>query len=147
MTEHKVLFNREQIMEIIPHRDPFLLIDEIIEMENRTIKAVKYVKESEYYFAGHFPQEKVMPGVLIVETLAQAGAVAILSEEKFRGKIAFFGGIKNAKFRNKVVPGDELLLEVTMEKLGSRAGTASAKATVVGSGKLACECEIMFVIV
>jgi len=141
-----MLLNREQIMEIIPHRDPFLLIDEVTEMEEGTIKAIKHVRESEYYFAGHFPQEKVMPGVLIVETLAQAGAVAILSLDKFRGKIAYFGGIKNAKFRNKVVPGDDLELEVEMTKLGSRAGTAIAKAVIAGSGKIACECEIMFVI-
>jgi 3-hydroxyacyl-[acyl-carrier-protein] dehydratase len=141
-----MLMNREQIMEIIPHRDPFLLIDEVTEMDGRTIKAVKHVRESEYYFAGHFPQEKVMPGVLIVETLAQAGAVAILSMEKFRGKTAYFGGIKNAKFRNKVVPGDELTLEVELTKLGSRAGTATAKAVIAGTDKTACECEIMFVI-
>lgn len=140
-----MLMNREQIMEIIPHRDPFLLIDEVTEMGERTIKAVKHVRETEYYFAGHFPQEKVMPGVLIVETLAQAGAVAILSLEKFRGKTAYFG-IKNAKFRNKVVPGDDLELEVEMTKLGSRAGAATAKAVIAGTGKVACECEIMFVI-
>lgn len=141
-----MLMDKEQIMKVIPHRDPFLLIDEITEMGERTIKAVKHVRESEYYFAGHFPQEKVMPGVLIVETLAQAGAVAILSLEKFRGKTAYFGGIKNAKFRNKVVPGDDLELEVEMTKLGSRAGAAAAKAVISGTGRVACECEIMFVI-
>ena len=141
-----MLMNREQIMEIIPHRDPFLLIDEVTEMGERTIKAVKHVRETEYYFAGHFPQEKVMPGVLIVETLAQAGAVAILSLEKFRGKTAYFGGIKNDKFRNKVVPGDDLEIEVEMTKLGSRAGAATAKAVIAETGKVACECEIMFVI-
>ena len=141
-----MLMNREEIMEIIPHRDPFLLIDEVTEMEGDTITAVKHVKESEYYFAGHFPQEKVMPGVLIVETLAQAGAVAILSREKFRGKIAYFGGIKEAKFRNKVVPGDDLILQVTLTKLGSRAGTADARAIIAESGKVACQCQLMFVI-
>lgn len=141
-----MLMDKEQIMKVIPHRDPFLLIDEITEMGESTIKAVKHVRESEYYFAGHFPQEKVMPGVLIVETLAQAGAVAILSLEKFRGKTAYFGGIKNAKFRNKVVPGDDLELEVEMTKLGSRAGAATAKAVISGTGRVACECEIMFVI-
>lgn len=141
-----MLMNREQIMEIIPHRDPFLLIDEVTEMGERSIKAVKHVRETEYYFAGHFPQEKVMPGVLIVETLAQAGATAILSMEKFRGKTAYFGGIKNAKFRNKVVPGDDLELEVELTKLGSRAGAATAKAVIAATGKVACECEIMFVI-
>ncbi len=149
------LMDREQIMEIIPHRDPFLLIDEIESMEEEKgeITAIKYVKESEYYFQGHFPQKKVMPGVLIVEALAQAGAVAILSRERFRGKLAYFGGIKNAKFRNQVVPGDTLRLEVTMEKLGSRAGTAKGTALILPKDgaqeekdTIACQCDIMFVI-
>lgn len=150
------LMDREQIKEIIPHRDPFLLIDEIesIDEEKGEITAIKYVKESEYYFEGHFPQKKVMPGVLIVEALAQAGAVAILSRERFRGKLAYFGGIKNAKFRNQVVPGDTLRLSVTMEKLGSRAGTARGTAEILprdgafGEEKpqIACQCDIMFVI-
>ncbi len=137
------LMNREQIMEILPHRDPFLLIDEVTEMETgKSVKAVKYVDEKEYYFEGHFPQEKVMPGVLIVEALAQAGGVAILSMPDNKGKIAYFGGIKNAKFRQKVVPGDKLELEVTLDKVRSKAGTGTAVATV--GGKMACRCEIMF---
>lgn len=137
--------DREQIKEIIPHRDPFLLIDEVVEMEEgKRIIAIKYVREEEYYFQGHFPQEKVMPGVLIVEALAQAGAVAILSMEEHRGKIAYFGGIKEAKFRQKVFPGDTLRLEVVMERLRSKAGYGKAKAYL--GDKLACECEIMFAI-
>ena len=150
------LMDRTQIIEIIPHRDPFLLIDEIESMdeEKGEITAIKYVKETEYYFEGHFPEKKVMPGVLIVEALAQAGAVAILSREKFKGKLAFFGGIKNAKFRNQVTPGDTLKLQVTMEKLGSRAGTAKGTAIILpknGEPKpekpiIACQCDILFVI-
>ena len=137
--------DKEQIKEIIPHRDPFLLIDEIIEMEEgKRVVAMKYVNEKEYYFEGHFPQEKVMPGVLIVEALAQAGAVAILSMEEHRGKIAYFGGIKEAKFRQKVFPGDTLRLEVVMERLRSKAGYGKAKAYL--GDKVACECEIMFAI-
>ncbi len=141
-----MLFNKEQIKEIIPHRDPFLLIDEVESMEGNRITAIKHVSEKEYYFEGHFPQEKLMPGVLIVESLAQTGAVAILSEERFRGKIAYFGGIRNAKFRNKVVPGDDLILNVELLKLRSRAGTAAGKAIIAESGNVACECEILFVI-
>ncbi|MGI6732176.1 MAG: 3-hydroxyacyl-ACP dehydratase FabZ [Anaerovoracaceae bacterium] len=140
-----MLLNKEQIKEIIPHRDPFLLIDEVIEIEEgKRVVALKHVKAEEYYFEGHFPQEKVMPGVLIVEALAQAGAVAILSLEANKGKIAYFGGIKNAKFRQKVTPGDTLRLEVTLERLRSKAGTGQAVAYL--DDKVACECEIMFVI-
>jgi 3-hydroxyacyl-[acyl-carrier-protein] dehydratase len=140
-----VILNREQIQEIIPHRDPFLLIDEIVEMEEgKRVVAIKYVKEEEYYFKGHFPQEQVMPGVLIVEALAQAGAVAILSMEEHRGKIAYFGGIKEAKFRQKVFPGDTLRLEVELERLRSKAGFGKAVAYL--GDKVACQCEIMFAI-
>jgi 3-hydroxyacyl-[acyl-carrier-protein] dehydratase len=140
-----VKLDREQIKEIIPHRDPFLLIDEIIEMEEgKRVVAMKYVNADEYYFQGHFPQEKVMPGVLIVEALAQAGAVAILSMEEHRGKIAYFGGIKEAKFRQKVVPGDTLRLEVVMDRLRSKAGYGKAIAYL--GDKIACQCEIMFAI-
>jgi len=138
-----MILDKEQIKEIIPHREPFLLIDGIEELESgKRVVAVKYVSADEYYFQGHFPQEKVMPGVLIVEALAQAGAVAILSMEENKGKIAYFGGIKEAKFRQKVVPGDTLRLEVTLDRLRSRAGLGSAKAWL--GDKLACQCEIMF---
>jgi 3-hydroxyacyl-[acyl-carrier-protein] dehydratase len=140
-----MLYNKEQIKEIIPHRDPFLLIDEVESMEEgKEIVAIKHVDPSEYYFEGHFPQEKVMPGVLIIEALAQAGAVAILSMEQNRGKIAYFGGIKEAKFRTKVVPGDTLRLEVKIDRLRSSAGTGIGVAMV--GDKVACQCHLMFAI-
>ena len=137
--------NQEQIKSIIPHREPFLLIDEIVEMEEgKSITAIKNVDEKEYYFQGHFPQEKVMPGVLIVEALAQAGAVAILSMPEHKGKIAYFGGIKDAKFRLKVVPGDQLRLHVDISRMRSRIGTGIAKAYL--GDKVACQCHLMFAI-
>ncbi len=140
-----MLMNKEQIMEIIPHRDPFLLIDEVEEMEvGKSITAIKHVSPEEYYFKGHFPKEPVMPGVLIVETLAQAGAVAVLSMEEYRGKTAYFGGIKNAKFRQKVKPGDTLKLVVELDRMRRQAGTGICTAYV--DGKVACKCEILFAI-
>lgn len=140
-----MLYNKEEIKNIIPHRDPFLLIDEIESMETgKSIVAVKNVNAAEYYFKGHFPQEKVMPGVLIIEALAQAGAVAILSIDANKGKIAYFGGIKNAKFRQKVVPGDTLRLEVEIDRLRSNAGTGIGIAYV--GDKMVCKCELMFAI-
>ena len=140
-----MLMDREKIKEIIPHREPFLLIDEVLEMEEgKRIVALKYVKADEYYFAGHFPQEKIMPGVLQLEALAQAGAVAILSMPEHKGKIAYFGGVKDAKFRQKVIPGDCLRLEVTLDRLRSHAGTGTASAYV--GDKLVCRCELLFAI-
>ena len=138
-----MLMNQEQIKEVIPHREPFLLVDEVLEMEaGKSITAVKYVREDEYYFQGHFPERKVMPGVLEVEALAQAGAIAVLSLPENKGKLAFFGSIKEAKFKHQVVPGDTLTLKVHFEKLRSRAGTGKAEAYV--GDKLACKCEFMF---
>jgi 3-hydroxyacyl-[acyl-carrier-protein] dehydratase len=140
-----MLLNKEQIKEIIPHRDPFLLIDEIEELEpGKRVVAVKHVREEEYYFEGHFPQEKVMPGVLIVEALSQAGAVGVLSMPENKGRIAYFAGIKEAKFRDKVVPGDTLRLEVALEHLRSRAGTGTAVA--YKGEKVACSAQITFVL-
>jgi 3-hydroxyacyl-[acyl-carrier-protein] dehydratase len=139
----KPLIDKEGIKQIIPHRDPFLLIDEIVELDpgNRVV-GIKYVNKDEYYFAGHFPKEPVMPGVLIVEALAQTGAVAILSLPEHKGKTAYFGGIKSARFRQKVVPGDVLRLEVVLGRLRSSAGTGQATAYV--HDKVVCECEILF---
>ncbi len=140
-----MLYNKEEIKNIIPHRDPFLLIDEVESMETgKSIVAIKNVNAAEYYFEGHFPQEKVMPGVLIIEALAQAGAVAILSMEVNKGKIAYFGGIKSAKFRQKVVPGDTLRLVVEIDRLRSNAGTGIGTAYV--GDKMVCKCELMFAI-
>lgn len=136
---------KEEIMDIIPHRDPFLLIDEVIEMEEgKRIVAIKNVSADEYYFKGHFPQEKVMPGVLIIEALAQAGAVAVLSLPQNKGRIAYFGGIKDAKFREKVVPGDTLRLELEIENLRSRGGMGVG--AVYKGEKLCCRASIMFML-
>lgn len=139
------MLNKEQIKEIIPHRDPFLLIDEITELEaGKRAVGIKYVSEDEYYFKGHFPEQPVMPGVLIVESLAQVGAVIVLSLPDFKGKIALFGSIKNARFRKIVRPGDVLRLEVEMVTLRSRMGVGMAKAYV--GEDVACDCEITFMI-
>jgi len=133
------------IQEIIPHRYPFLLIDKIESLESgKSAVGYKNVTMNEYFFQGHFPQEPVMPGVLIVEALAQVGAVAILSEEKYKGKIAYFAGINNLKFRQKVVPGDVLRLEVEIIKVKGPIGIGKAIATV--DGKKAVEGELTFAI-
>ena len=133
------------IQTILPHRYPFLLIDRVIEMEEgKRCVALKNVTMNETFFQGHFPQEPVMPGVLIIEALAQTGAVAMLSMEEFKGKIAFFGGIDKAKFRGKVVPGDTLRLEVEMIKIKRNAGIGKGIAYV--DGKKVAEGELTFMI-
>lgn len=135
------LLNTKQIMEIIPHRHPFLLIDTIEELEaGKRAVGKKCVSFNEPYFAGHFPNEPVMPGVLIIEAMAQAGAVAILSKPGQEGKTAYFAGIQNAKFKKKVKPGDVLTLELEIIKekgpIGVGKGTAKVDGALVASAEL-----------
>jgi len=137
--------NIQEIMQVIPHRPPFLLIDKIEELVvGESAIAIKNVTMNEPYFQGHFPGEAVMPGVLIIEAMAQAGAVAILSMDEYKGKIAYFGAIDKAKFRKKVVPGDILRLEVSIVKLKKTAGIGKGIAYV--DGKKVAEGEFTFLI-
>lgn len=137
--------NLNQIKAILPHRHPFLLVDRIEDYEPG-VRAVgiKNVTYGESYFVGHFPEEPIMPGVLIVEALAQVGAVAILSEPENTGKIAYFGGINNCRFRGKVIPGDQLQLETTIIKRKGPVGIGKAVARV--NGKKVASAELTFMI-
>ncbi|RKY56687.1 MAG: 3-hydroxyacyl-[acyl-carrier-protein] dehydratase FabZ [Candidatus Neomarinimicrobiota bacterium] len=135
--------NKEQIKEIIPHRDPFLLVDRVLELEPGDIAICeKDVRIDEYYFKGHFPEEPVMPGVLIIESIAQTGAITLLSLPENKGKIVYFGGLKKAKFKRKVIPGDTLRLEVKINKIKKSFGDGFGRAYV--GNELACEAEFIF---
>ena len=139
------LLNTQQIMEILPHRNPFLLIDTIEELvPGEKAVAKKNVTMNEPYFMGHFPGNPVMPGVLIIEALAQTGAVAILCQDEWKGKTAYFAGIHNAKFKQKVVPGDTLELTTEIIKVKGPIGVGKAVAKV--NGKTACMAELTFAI-
>ena len=134
-----------EIMATIPHRYPFLLIDRVLELDKgKRITAIKNVTMNEQFFQGHFPQEPVMPGVLIVEAMAQAGACSILSMDEYKGKIAYFAALDKVKFRGKVVPGDVLKFEVEIIKLKTSAGIGKGKAYV--GDKKVCEAELTFMI-
>ena len=139
------VYTTKQIMEILPHRQPFLLIDTVEELvPGERAVAKKCVSYNEPYFAGHFPKEPVMPGVLLIEALAQTGAVAILAMEENKGKIAYFAGVQNAKFKQKVVPGDVLILETEIIRQKGQIGVGSAVAKV--DGKIVCKAELTFAI-
>ena len=137
--------NIEQIQEIIPHRHPFLLVDYIEDYEpGEYAVGYKCVSFREEFFQGHFPQEPVMPGVLTVEELAQTGAVAILSKEENKGKIAYFGGIQKCRFKGKVVPGDKVRLETRIIRQKGPLGVGEAVASV--DGKVVVSAELTFVV-
>lgn len=140
------MLNKEQIKQIIPQREPFLMIDEVEEyIPGESAIAYKNVEESEWYFKGHFPGNPIMPGVLIAESLAQTGAVVILSMEENRGKNALFGGIDKMKFKKMVVPGDRLKLEVKIIKRKGPIGVGEAIATV--NEKVVAKGQLTFALV
>ncbi len=136
-------FGIEKIKEIIPHRDPFLFLDEVLDIKpGEKILAKKEIKKDEFWVKGHFPNFAVCPGVLIVEMLAQAGAVCVLALPENKGKTAFFGGIKNARFKKQILPGDVVFLDVLMKRLIGDVGIGQAKAIV--DEKIAVLAEITF---
>ncbi len=140
-----MILNSNQIQEIIPHRYPFLLVDKIIELKPGDMAVgIKNVTVNENFFNGHFPQEHVMPGVLIVEALAQTGAVTILSMEENKGKLAYFAGIDKCKFKKKVIPGDTLRLESKVINKKGLIGIAESVATV--DGEIVCQAILKFAI-
>ena len=139
-------YNSDEIAKILPHRYPFALVDRIVDgEEGKWAKGIKCVTVNEPFFQGHFPQYHVMPGVLIVEAMAQVGGVALLSMPENKGKLALFGGIKNARFRRQVPPGDGLEIECTLTKQKGPVGIGEAKATV--DGQVAATAELTFALV
>ncbi len=146
MTDYELPLDVRAIRRIIPHRYPILLVDRIVELEpGKRAVGLKNVTANEWFFEGHFPDNPIMPGVLIIEALAQTGAIAALSADEFKGKLGLFAGIDGVRFRRQVVPGDQLRLEVEMDRLRRGIGRASAKATV--EGETAAEGRLMFALV
>ena len=133
----------EEIKKILPHREPFLMVDRVDELEAGTYaKGIKAVSANEWFFQGHFAEYKVMPGVLIVEAMAQMGGIALLTMEEMKGRLAFLGKIKNARFSEKVVPGDVLVLETRIDAVKGSVGMGSGIASV--EGRQVASCELVF---
>jgi 3-hydroxyacyl-[acyl-carrier-protein] dehydratase len=132
--------------EVLPHRPPFLFVDEITALEpGVSAEGTWRLTGDEWFFAGHFPGRPTLPGVLMCEAIAQVGAIAVLTDERFSGKLPLFGGLDGARFRRQVGPGDELSLDVTLSRMSARAGKGSGRALV--GGDVACECDLLFVVV
>ena len=131
---------------LLPHRAPFLFVDAITSLEpGVSASATWTLTGTEWFFAGHFPGRPTLPGVLMCEAIAQTGALAILADDRYKGKLPLFGGLDGARFRRQAGPGDILVLEATMGKMSARAGKGSGRALV--NGEVACECELLFVVV
>jgi len=131
-------------IDLLPHRDPFLLVDELIAMEpGRSATGVWRLSGDEYFFSGHFPGRPTLPGVLMCESIAQVGACAVLADERFARKLPLFGGLDGARFRRQVVPGDELTIEVELGRMSARAGKGNGRVLV--GGEVATSCDLMFV--
>ncbi|MGH2535526.1 MAG: 3-hydroxyacyl-ACP dehydratase FabZ [Thermomicrobiales bacterium] len=143
--EHATVLDAVELQRILPHRYPFLLVDRVVELEpGKRAVGIKNVTMGDGFFQGHFPDYPVMPGVLIVEAIAQVGAVAILMTDEFRGKMVFFAGIDNVRFKRQVKPGDTLRLEVQMGQIRRSVGIGSGTAMV--NGELACKADLMFAV-
>ncbi len=146
MADESTILDAVQIQQIIPHRYPFLLIDRIVELDpGLRAVGIKNVSATEAHFQGHFPAYPVMPGVLIVEAIAQTGCVALLVQEEMKGKLALFAGLDNVRFKRQVKPGDVLRLEVTLGQFRRNIGSGTGLATV--DGEVACTAELTFALV
>ena len=133
-------------VDILPHRSPFLFVDEVTALEpGLSGSGLWHLTGDEWFFSGHFPGRPTLPGVLMCEAIAQMGAIAVLTDERFAGKLPLFGGLDSARFRRQVSPGDTLELHVELGRMSSRAGKGSGRAVL--NGQTACECELMFVLV